>query len=164
MWAFPLWKNLSPDISLIAKRNSCSVNLTVRWTRLNAQLHPSQQNANISHDKDCTCPRLIYGHRFYHWNNGSNNTFHNFFCKPSYLTYIAFHTQRKRIEEFPSNEKAVRKRHLFRQDRLKKEAFSSLICISISYTLPNSLDFLIQYLEGHLNSELPFLSLFHYLT
>ena len=35
--------------------------------------------ASISHDKDCTCPRLIYVHRCYHWNNGSNNTFHNFF-------------------------------------------------------------------------------------
>ena len=48
VWAFPLWKNLSRDILIIAKRNSCNVNLIVRWTRLNAQLHPSQQNANIA--------------------------------------------------------------------------------------------------------------------
>ena len=64
--------------------------------------------ASISHDNDCTCHRLFYGHRFYHWNNGSNNTFHNFFCKPIYLTYIASRTQRKRIDEFPLIEKAVR--------------------------------------------------------
>ena len=59
------------------------------------------------------------------------------FCKPIYLTYLASRTQRKRIDEFPLIEKVVRKKHLFRQDRLKKEASSSFICISISYTLQN---------------------------
>ena len=42
------------------------------------------------------------------------------FCKPLSLTYIASRTQRKRIDELPLIEKAERRRHLFRQECLKK--------------------------------------------
>ena len=76
------------------------------------------------------------------------------FCKPLSLTYIASRTQRKRIHELPLIEKAERKRHCLDKTVLKKEALNSFILILFPYTLPDSLDFLIQYLKGHLNSEL----------